>query len=396
MPQAPPPAMHNYPGGGNFPGFQHPVEFVHHVQFPHHMGHQMDPMVFPPVLFPYLVQHGQAHPGSGEGGRRRHRGQCRQQQLGREGSQSLSTNGSSKNYSFSEAEEMSIQHQGQHASFQSQHPRQQQQQQQGKGGGGQTKGKARGHTGGGGNKGSEDVDALVSPLLKKAPKGKKDMDEEELVRKVASGQARTRRRRSRKSKDKQQTLQENIKKTIYVSDIDQQVTEEALATLFTESGEVVDCRVCGDPNSAMRFAFVEFRDSTSAKNALTKSTYELGGATVRVLPSKTAIVPVNTELMPKNEYEMELCNRTIYATNIDKKVDKEDVQRFFEALCGPVGKLRLLGDHAHSTRIAFVEFLDADSALAALSCSGALLGTTPIRVSPSKTPVRFSNQDCKK
>lgn len=85
----------------------------------------------------------------------------------------------------------------------------------------------------------------------------------------------------------------------------------------------------------------------------------------------------------------------MYATNIDKKVDRDDVQRFFEALCGPVCKLRLLGDHAHSTRIAFVEFTTADSALAALSCSGALLGTMPIRVSPSKTPVRFTGKEIK-
>ena len=41
---------------------------------------------------------------------------------------------------------------------------------------------------------------------------------------------------------------------------------------------------------------------------------------------------------------------------------------------GPVSKLRLLGDYHHPTRIAFVEFTHADSARAALNCSGALLG----------------------
>lgn len=28
--------------------------------------------------------------------------------------------------------------------------------------------------------------------------------------------------------------------------------------MFKECGQIVDCRVCGDPNSAMRFAFIEF------------------------------------------------------------------------------------------------------------------------------------------
>lgn len=207
------------------------------------------------------------------------------------------------------------------------------------------------------------------------------------------GRLRTRKRRTRRGKDKQVALQENIRKTVYISDIDQQITEEQLATVFSECGTVVDCRVCGDPNSAMRFAFIEFLTEEDAKSGLRKNGTELGTSRLRVLPSKTAIVPVNKELMPKNKEEMEQCSRTIYATNIDKKVDREDVKRFFEALCGQVLRLRLLGDHAHSTRIAFVEFSHADSALAALSCSGALLGTMPIRVSPSKTPVRFSAVD---
>jgi RNA recognition motif-containing protein len=37
-----------------------------------------------------------------------------------------------------------------------------------------------------------------------------------------------------------------------------QVTEEQLASLFKDCGQVVDCRVCGDANSTMRFAFIEF------------------------------------------------------------------------------------------------------------------------------------------
>ncbi|CAD7698790.1 unnamed protein product [Ostreobium quekettii] len=204
-----------------------------------------------------------------------------------------------------------------------------------------------------------------------------------------NGRLRSRKRRSRRSRNQQQALQENIRRTIYISDIDQQVTEEQLAVLFSKCGTVVDCRVCGDPNSAMRFAFVEFLSEEGAQKALKKNGTEIGASRLRVLPSKTAIVPVNKDLMPKNKEEMEQCSRTVYATNIDKKVDRNDVKRFFEALCGPVQKLRLLGDHAHSTRIAFVEFSQAESALAALSCSGALLGTMPIRVSPSKTPVRF-------
>ncbi|XP_031495089.1 polyadenylate-binding protein-interacting protein 11-like isoform X2 [Nymphaea colorata] len=182
--------------------------------------------------------------------------------------------------------------------------------------------------------------------------------------------------------------EEIIRRTVYVSDIDHQVTEEQLAALFSHCGHVVDCRVCGDPNSVLRFAFIEFFDEDGAKAALGLAGTVLGYYPVRVLPSKTAIAPVNPSFLPRTEDEREMCTRTIYCTNIDKKVSQADVKLFFESLCGEVYRLRLLGDYHHSTRIAFVEFVLAESAINALNCSGAILGSLPIRVSPSKTPVR--------
>ncbi|KAI8032695.1 Polyadenylate-binding protein-interacting protein 11 [Camellia lanceoleosa] len=182
--------------------------------------------------------------------------------------------------------------------------------------------------------------------------------------------------------------EEVIRRTVYVSDIDHQVTEEQLAALFISCGQVVDCRVCGDPNSVLRFAFIEFTDEEGARNALSLAGTMLGYYPVRVLPSKTAIAPVNPTFLPRSEDEREMCARTIYCTNIDKKVTQADVKLFFESICGEVHRLRLLGDYQHSTHIAFVEFIMAESAIAALNCSGAVLGSLPIRVSPSKTPVR--------
>ncbi|XP_019153582.1 PREDICTED: polyadenylate-binding protein-interacting protein 11-like isoform X2 [Ipomoea nil] len=156
-----------------------------------------------------------------------------------------------------------------------------------------------------------------------------------------------------------------IKRTVYVSDLDHQVTEEQLAGLFLNCGQVVDCRICGDPNSVLRFAFVEFTDEEGARNALSLAGTMLGYYPVRVLPSKTAIAPVNPTFLPQSEDEREMCARTIYCTNIDKKVTQADVKLFFETICG-----------------------EAESAIAALNCSGVILGSLPIRVSPSKTPVR--------
>ncbi|KAF8412060.1 hypothetical protein HHK36_000013 [Tetracentron sinense] len=193
-----------------------------------------------------------------------------------------------------------------------------------------------------------------------------------------------RRMNSRTSMAQQEEI---IRRTVYVSDIDLQVTEEQLAALFINCGQVtsisiadmlllylpikaydseqvssfplkvVDCRVCGDPNSVLRFAFIEFTDEEGARAALSLEGTMLGYYPLRVLPSKTAIAPVNPTFLPRSEDEREMCARTIYCTNIDKKVSQADVKLFFESVCGEVYRLRLLGDYHHSTRIAFVEFV---------------------------------------
>ncbi|PWZ52707.1 Polyadenylate-binding protein-interacting protein 10 [Zea mays] len=113
-----------------------------------------------------------------------------------------------------------------------------------------------------------------------------------------------------------------------------QVTEENLAALFINCGQVVDCRMCGDPNSVLRFTFIEFTDEEGARAALNLSGTVLRYYPVSVLPSKTAIAPVNPTFLPRSDDEQEMCARTIYCTNIDKKVTQADLKLFFESICG--------------------------------------------------------------
>ncbi|KAJ8464399.1 hypothetical protein OPV22_026951 [Ensete ventricosum] len=189
----------------------------------------------------------------------------------------------------------------------------------------------------------------------------------------------------RRKNDRVQSAQseESIWRTVYVSDIDHHVTEESLLEYFLP---VVDCRVSGDPHS-VRFAFIEFFDEDGARAALELDSTKLGYYPVRVLPSKTAILPVNPKFLPRSEDKKEMVSRTMYCMNIDKEVTQTEVKVFFEQFCGEVSRLRLLGD-IHLTRIAFVEFVQAESAVRALNCSGMILGTEQIRVIPSKTLVR--------
>jgi RNA recognition motif-containing protein len=181
---------------------------------------------------------------------------------------------------------------------------------------------------------------------------------------------------------------DKVKKTVYVADVHYQVSEQELAKYFGKCGPIVDFRICGDTSSILRFAFVEFHSVRAAKSALKLSGTVLGESVIRVSPSKTAIIPVKDQFLPRSERERDLVSKTIYVTNIHQTVERDILKQFFQMVCGPVSKIRLLGDAQHDTKIAFVEFASKTSTTAALRCTGAMLGPLAIRVSPSKTPVR--------
>ncbi|KAK8455581.1 hypothetical protein SEVIR_4G143000v4 [Setaria viridis] len=74
------------------------------------------------------------------------------------------------------------------------------------------------------------------------------------------------RRRMMGGRPRRADREASVQRTVYVSDIDQHVTEQKLAEVFSTCGQVVDCRICGDPNSVLRFAFIEFADDGSSFN----------------------------------------------------------------------------------------------------------------------------------
>ncbi|KMZ59066.1 hypothetical protein ZOSMA_70G00800 [Zostera marina] len=196
-------------------------------------------------------------------------------------------------------------------------------------------------------------------------------------------------RRQTNSRTNLAQREERIKRTIYVCDIDLHISEDYLASLFSRCGSVVDCRICIDPNSIHRVAFIEFTDEVGSAAALDMSGTIVGFFPIKVLPSRTAIAPVNPTYLPRSDSEREICNRTIYCKNIDKNITQPSLKDFFQTVCGQVAQLKLLGDATFPTRIAFIEFVMAESAVAALSCSGIMLGNCSIRISPSKTPIRI-------
>ena len=91
--------------------------------------------------------------------------------------------------------------------------------------------------------------------------------------------------------------------------------------------------------------------TAAALQALQLNWSLLGSHRLRVTPSKTAIVPVKSDFLPRTKEERALCARTVYVANIDKKVDKEDVLAYFEKICGEDPKIAVAPARAASILI---------------------------------------------
>ncbi|XP_066382312.1 polyadenylate-binding protein-interacting protein 11-like [Miscanthus floridulus] len=183
---------------------------------------------------------------------------------------------------------------------------------------------------------------------------------------------------------------ETVKRTIFVKYIDHIVTEETLAGIFRLFGTVVDCRICGHPASGdgLRFGFVELQHEDEALASLDLDGTIIGINSVSVSRSRTAICPINPKFLPQSEAEWETCLRTIYCTNISKIVTSSNLKAFCEAYFGKVCRLKLLDNEDRSTNIAFIEFAEVDGAIAALMSGGIYVDGIPIRMCPSKSPIR--------
>ncbi|KAF3565771.1 hypothetical protein DY000_02011370 [Brassica cretica] len=118
--------------------------------------------------------------------------------------------------------------------------------------------------------------------------------------------------------------------------------------------------------------------SEGARSAVSLSGTLFGSYPIKVRLSKTAIAPVDPSLLPKSQDEREKCAKTVYCTNIDKKVTQMELEDFFKTACGEIQHVRLIGYCNHQTFIAFVEFKRVESAVSALNCSGIVLGGLPL------------------
>lgn len=178
--------------------------------------------------------------------------------------------------------------------------------------------------------------------------------------------------------------------TVYVRNVHSEVTERELALAFAPCGPVVDCRLCTDPSGEARFAFVAFNSAASARAALGLSGATVGKQAVRVMPSRTSVIPVNPKLLPQTAEEVKRCARTVYVANLEASASDDELEAFFRDAAGAVSRLVTHVNPRNGSRMAFVEFETPEGARAALRCAGRVFGSRALRVGPSKTPLRVA------
>ncbi|KND02937.1 hypothetical protein, variant [Spizellomyces punctatus DAOM BR117] len=82
---------------------------------------------------------------------------------------------------------------------------------------------------------------------------------------------------------------EEIARTVYVGNINSNVTEEDVRQCFGGCGPIAHVKMAGDPGQVTRFAFVEFITQEGASEALKQNGIMLGDRALKVNHSKNAI-----------------------------------------------------------------------------------------------------------
>ena len=207
--------------------------------------------------------------------------------------------------------------------------------------------------------------------------------------------------------------------TVYVREIPSGASEGDVHDHFYTCGAVRECRVSADPHHSSqstrdrgggkkRVAFVAFETENAVREALTMDGSLLLGEPIRVMPSRTEVMPVDPGLLPRTEEERERCARTVYVSNVDPDVRSQDLRLALERFAdGKIAALHLQArkndkgktprretnaadaGQKKATSVAFAEFCDVDAAVRAIDATGRLkVGSFPVRVAASKTPLK--------
>nr|KAJ3421572.1 Squamous cell carcinoma antigen recognized by T-cells 3 [Polyrhizophydium stewartii] len=171
---------------------------------------------------------------------------------------------------------------------------------------------------------------------------------------------------------------EESRSTIYVSGLSLFITKRLLRQVFSEFGKIREIRLM--PRKTICFAYIEFETEEEAVKSLVMDQRVIeksGGRTISVAisdPSKRKIKEVD----PKE----------LFVTNLPARIIEEDLAEMFSKY-GSVKEVRMpLLPNGKPKGVAFVEFVDEDSAKKALQLNGTQIEDRVMAVTISDPNIR--------
>ncbi|XP_010429282.1 PREDICTED: polyadenylate-binding protein 4 [Camelina sativa] len=162
--------------------------------------------------------------------------------------------------------------------------------------------------------------------------------------------------------------------SLYVGDLDFNVTDSQLYDYFTEVCQVVSVRVCRDAatNTSLGYGYVNYSNSDDAEKAMQKLNYtSLNGKMIRITYSS------------RDSSARRSGVGNLFVKNLDKSVDNKTLHEAFSG-CGTIVSCKVATDHMGQSRgYGFVQFDTEESAKNAIEkLNGKVLNDKQIFVGP--------------
>ncbi|CAH2061378.1 unnamed protein product, partial [Thlaspi arvense] len=162
--------------------------------------------------------------------------------------------------------------------------------------------------------------------------------------------------------------------SLYVGDLDFNVTDSQLYDYFTEVCQVVSVRVCRDAatNTSLGYGYVNYSNGDDAEKAMQKLNYSyINGKMIRITYSTRDSSARRSGI------------GNLFVKNLDKSVDNRTLHETFSG-CGNIVSCKIATDHmGQSKGYGFVQFESEDSAKTAIEkLNGKVLNDKQIFVGP--------------
>ncbi|EDO43975.1 predicted protein [Nematostella vectensis] len=133
---------------------------------------------------------------------------------------------------------------------------------------------------------------------------------------------------------------EEIRRTVFVNNLDPEITAEMLLSFFSSCGDIKYIRMGGDDGKPTRYAYIEFAETQAIVSALQYSGAIFGGKPIKVTHSKNAV----SKPPPKHSDRKRACFGVFNGMGVQVKVLHA---RWLHSVCHCLYQMVLVGRTGH-------------------------------------------------